>query len=162
LHLRRSGFIDLVVANQTLGGDQLLEQLRERMEAGPCHFHVLVPATPVDQLSRLGSRDPTKGGSKARRRGWVGRPRQRLHHERLRLPGGAEVHGEVGEPDPVAAIKEVFGSHQVDEIILSTLPQRRSGWLARDLPGRVRRALGRAFGLSVTPVVARRPGCSTP
>jgi hypothetical protein len=44
----------LVVANQTLGGDQLLEQLRERMEAGPCHFHVLVPATPVDQ-------DPTKG-----------------------------------------------------------------------------------------------------
>jgi hypothetical protein len=54
LHPRRSGFIDLVVANQTLGGDQLLEQLRERMEAGPCHFHVLVPATPVDQLSRLG------------------------------------------------------------------------------------------------------------
>jgi hypothetical protein len=28
----------------------------------------------------------------------------------------------VGEPDHVAAIKEVFGSHQVDEIILSTLP----------------------------------------
>ena len=130
------------------------------MEAGPCHFHVLVPATPVDQLSRLGSRDPTKGGSKARRRAGLG------GHGCIRsgsgCPVGAEVHGEVGEPDPVAAIKEVFGSHQVDEIILSTLPQRRSGWLARDLPGRVRRALGRAFGLSVTPVVARRPGCSTP
>jgi hypothetical protein len=41
--------MDLVVANQTLAGDQLLEQLRERMEAGPCHVHVLVPATPVDQ-----------------------------------------------------------------------------------------------------------------
>jgi len=40
----------LVVADQTLGGDQLLEQLRERMEAGPCHFHMLVPATLVDQL----------------------------------------------------------------------------------------------------------------
>jgi hypothetical protein len=60
----------------------------------------------------------------------------------------------VGEPDPVAAIKQISGSHQVDEIILSTLPQRRSGWLARDLPGWVRRA----FGLSVTHVVARRPG----
>ena len=73
-------------------------------------------------------------------------------------PVGAEVHGEVGEPDPVAAIKEVFGSHQVDEIILSTLPQRRSRSLAQDLTGRVRRA----FGLPVTHVIARRPGCSTP
>ena len=90
--------------------------------------------------------------------GWAA-ARQQLHQELVRLRRlGAEVHGEVGEPDPVAAIKEVSGSHQVDEIILSTLPQRRSGWLARDLPGWVRRA----FGLSVTPVVARRPGCSTP
>jgi hypothetical protein len=155
--------MDLVVANQTLGGDQLLEQLRERMEAGPCHFHVLVPATPVDQLSRLGSRDPTKGGSKARRRGWVGRPRgSGCITSGSGCPGGAEVHGEVGEPDPVAAIKEVLGSHQVDEIILSTLPQRRSRGLRGTWPGRVRRALGRAFGLSVTPVLAHRPGCSTP
>ena len=41
--------MDLVVANQTLAGDQLLGQLRERMGAGPCHFHVLVPASPVDR-----------------------------------------------------------------------------------------------------------------
>jgi hypothetical protein len=40
--------MDLPARQQTLAGDQLLEQLRERMEAGPCH--VLVPATPVDQL----------------------------------------------------------------------------------------------------------------
>jgi hypothetical protein len=38
----------LVVANRTFGDDQLLEKLRERMEAGPSHFHVLVPATRVD------------------------------------------------------------------------------------------------------------------
>jgi hypothetical protein len=60
---------------------------------------------------------------------------------------GAEVHGEVGEPDPVAAIKEVLGSHQVDEIILSTLPQRRSRGL-RGLRGTCAGATGvrRAFG----------------
>jgi hypothetical protein len=46
--------MDLVVANQTLAGDQLLEQLRERIDAGPCHFHVLVPATPVDKLEPPG------------------------------------------------------------------------------------------------------------
>ena len=95
-------------------------------------------------MSRLRYQDPTKGGSKASAEelGWAA-ARQRLHQELLRLRRlGAEVHGEVGEPDPVAAIKEVLGSHQVDEIILSTLPQRRSRWLARDLPGRVRRAFG--------------------
>jgi ATP-dependent helicase YprA (DUF1998 family) len=42
---------------------------------------------------------------------------------------------------------------QVDGIILSTLPQRRSRWLGRDLPSRVRRD----FGLRVTHVVSE-PG----
>ena len=40
----------LVVANQTLGGEQLLAEVRKRMEGGPCSFHVVVPATPADQL----------------------------------------------------------------------------------------------------------------
>lgn len=146
----------LVVANQTLGGDQLLEKLRERMEAEPSHFHVLVPATPVDQLApHLVHQDPTKGGSKAsaEERGWAA-AQQRLHEELLRLRRlGAEVDGEVGEADPVAAIKEVLSGQQVDEIVLSTLPQRRSRWLARDLPSRVQRD----FGLPVTHVVSE-PG----
>jgi hypothetical protein len=148
----------LVVANQTLGGDQLLEQLRERMEAGPSHFHVLVPATPADKLEpHLVYQDPTKGRRKASAEelGWAA-ARQRLHEELLRLRRlGAEVDGEVGEADPVAAIKEVLSSQQVDEIILSTLPQRRSRWLARDLPSRVRRD----FGLPVTHVVSE-PGAA--
>jgi hypothetical protein len=104
------------------------------MEAGPCHFHVLVPATPVDQLSRLGSRDPTKGGPRLGGGAGLGGRGSGCITSGSGCPVGAEVHGEVGEPDSVAAIKEVFGSHQVDEIILSTLPQRRSRWLARDLP----------------------------
>jgi len=117
---------------------------------------VLVPATPLDQLEpHLGYQDPTKGGPKASAEelGWAA-ARQRLHQELLRLRRlGAEVDGEVGEADPVAAIKEVLGSQPVDEIILSTLPQRRSRWLARDLPRRVQRD----FGLPVTHVVAE-PG----
>src|SRR5687768_10527661 len=38
----------LIVANQTLGGDDLLQAVRTRMESGPAEFWVLVPATPVD------------------------------------------------------------------------------------------------------------------
>ena len=39
----------LVVANQTLGGEHLLDKVRECVAAGPCHFHVLVPASPGDE-----------------------------------------------------------------------------------------------------------------
>ena len=42
----------LVVANQTLGGDELLACVRERVRAGPSQFHVLVPATPASQLDQ--------------------------------------------------------------------------------------------------------------
>ena len=126
------------------------------MEAGPCHFHVLVPATPIDQLEpQIVYQDPTKGGPQPSREelAWLA-ARRRLHEELLRLRRlGAEVEGEVGEADPVAAIKEVLGRQQVNEIILSTLPQRRSRWLARDLPRRVQRD----FGLPVTHVVSE-PG----
>ena len=40
----------LVVANQTLGGEELWAAIRERMASGDCHFHLLVPATPAGQL----------------------------------------------------------------------------------------------------------------
>ena len=36
----------LVVGNQTLGSQQLHEAMQERLAAGPCEFHVVVPATP--------------------------------------------------------------------------------------------------------------------
>src|SRR5919206_4750890 len=35
----------LVVANQTLGGSDLLQAIRDRMTKGPCEFTLLVPAT---------------------------------------------------------------------------------------------------------------------
>src|SRR4029453_9477395 len=40
----------LVVANQTLGGEELWEVIRERVARGDCHFHLVVPATPASQL----------------------------------------------------------------------------------------------------------------
>ena len=40
----------LVVANQTLGGQELLDAIRDRMSSGPAEFWVLVPATPTTHL----------------------------------------------------------------------------------------------------------------
>jgi len=39
----------LVVANQTLGGEHLIASVRQCMAAGPCRFHLVVPATPPSQ-----------------------------------------------------------------------------------------------------------------
>jgi GABA permease len=40
----------LVVANHTLGGQELLDAIRDRMARGPAEFWVLVPTTPTTHL----------------------------------------------------------------------------------------------------------------
>ena len=129
----------LVVANQTLGGEHLLTALRERVEAGDCRLHVLVPANP----------DP---------HGWshseeddVLRARERLDAALQRFSGlGCQVDGEVGDGRPVDAILDVLRREPFDEVVLSTLPPAISKWLRTDLVHRVERAVD----LPVTHVIA--------
>ena len=129
----------LVVANQTLGGPHLLEKMRETLTTGPCSFHVLVPSTPPGHFATW-----TEGEALA------------VAQERLdtALTGfkdlGAEVSGEVGDPDPLQAIADALRERPFDEIILSTLPPGASRWLKQDLPHRVERS----FSIPITHVVA--------
>jgi hypothetical protein len=154
----------LVVANQTLGGDRLHEIVRERIAAGSCRFHVLVPATPVAELERPPADDASdeqhRDARVAARHALEdemdeptvtavaedsGRAlaRERLARELAWLRAlGATASGEVGVSDPVEAVRLVMHRDKIDEIILSTLPSGRSRWLAKDLPTRVRRASG--------------------
>jgi hypothetical protein len=146
----------LVVANQTLGGDQLTDKIRECMAAGPCRFHVVVPATPTGQLRRASAAvmPPSSGTTLY---GVPGLPstieatdvdeharahaQARLGSELARLRRlGAQVDGEVGDPDPLRAARVVLSSGEFDAIILSTLPPRVSRWLRMDLPHRLRRS----------------------
>ena len=50
----------LIVANQTLSGDQLIERVRRLCSEGPCSFHVVVPATHTKDQAFY-----TEGGSQA-------------------------------------------------------------------------------------------------
>lgn len=168
----------LVVANQTLGGDELLTAIRERMAGGDSHFHLLVPATPAGQLDpgsaggtseaggqaagagpegldrstarqlledELDDADPKDSGEDLGRR----LARQRMRHQLDRMRElGASVSGEIGVADPVDAVGVVLHRWEFDEVILSTLPGRRSRWLAADLPTKIRRG----FKLPVTQV----------
>ena len=167
----------LVVANQTLGGEELWDAIRERMSGGDCHFHLLVPATPAGQLDpgftaaaveggqgeavapegldrrtarqlledELDEADPRDSGEDLGRR--LARERMRSQLDRMRELG-ASVSGEIGVADPVDAVRVVLHRWEFDEVILSTLPGRRSRWLAADLPTKIRRG----FKLQVTQV----------
>ena len=122
----------LIVANQTLLGDPLLGRVKECLAAGPCQFHVVVPATHAPgRAIHVESRDRS-----------FAEQRLRDGLERFRALG-AEVEGEVGDARPMDAIRDVMlHARPFDEIIDSTLPPGLSRWLRQDLPHRVQRAFG--------------------
>jgi hypothetical protein len=130
----------MVVANQTLGGDELLAAVRERMAAGPGEFWVVVPATPVNSMTPIVPM-PVMGGVPM----LPGSPEdgrrvaeQKLQEELQRLrAAGATVDGAVGDPDPVRAVGEALEGGRFDEVIVVTLPTHLSRWLHQDLPHRL-------------------------
>ena len=129
----------LVVANKTAGSEELLSALRERAEQGPARFHLVVPASPrgaswaFDMNSGQDAAEHDLEGSL----------------ERIRALG-LEVDGEVGDPDPVAAVSDATHAGSYDEVIVSTLPKHLSKWLKVD----VARKVAHATGLPVTHVEA--------
>jgi hypothetical protein len=48
---------------------------------------------------------------------------------------GIDVHGQIAHPDPFVAAMEHVEDERTDELIVSTFPGERSGWLRRDLVG---------------------------
>lgn len=149
----------LVVANQTLGGAELGEEISKRLEAGPSSFYVLVPNTPArDYYSFAAAAGHVPMGALITECGpamdaqAAAQARQRLEQLLERLHQlGAKAEGALGQADPVEAIGEVLAIRQFDEVILSTLPQPISRWLRMDLPSQVRRGCG----LPVTVITAR-------
>jgi hypothetical protein len=140
----------LVVANQTLGGQELLDAVRDRMARGPAEFWVLAPATPTTHLitdfgalSGAFPVDPSVMPTAADVRDeGIAVARSNLDSELGRLREiGATADGAVGDPNPMVAIEKAVADQQFDEIILSTLPPGISRWLALDLPHRVSRKI---------------------
>jgi hypothetical protein len=130
----------LVIANQTLGGAQLVEAVRERIAREAHEFYVVVPATPLaDQDAGAGSL-PGSGPSAQERAYALARQRlDRAIAEITELGGTAD--GEVGDADAFEAARLAADAFPADEVIVSTLPLGLSRWLRGNLPARIERAL---------------------
>lgn len=126
----------LVVANETVGGRALIETVKAHAhqahdEGRPFAVTVICPQNQP-------------------REGWVvydesvrAAAENRLKTTLAQLrEAGIEAEGEVMDPDPYSAVMDAVGHYGADQIVISTHPETRSGWLRKDLVQRVREGTG--------------------
>jgi hypothetical protein len=127
----------LVVANETLGGRELLDEVRNRADTDT-RFVLCVPQNKPNAGLVIYA-DAVADAAQVR---------VDLALDVIRDMGIRAI-GEVGDPDPFSATMDAVHEYRPEEIIVSTYPATRSGWLRKDLIERVREATG----LPVTHVV---------
>jgi hypothetical protein len=125
----------LVLANVTADSDDLVAALKERAARGPARFTLVVPATGPG----LAGREAAGARVEAALARW--------------REAGLDADGLAGDEDPLEALTEVWDPRRFDEVIVATLPEAASRWLACDLPHRV----ARATGVPVTHVPCAQP-----
>jgi hypothetical protein len=115
----------LVVANQTVASPELLEALKKKASEGPRRFIVIAPQSEGEE-----------GGGED--------PHDRLAKTLEQLEGaGLHAVGQVEHHDPYTAIQNALQFYAPDDIVISTFPETRSGWLRGDLVGRVEASTGK-------------------
>jgi len=127
----------LIVANQTIGGEQLTAKLDELVSAGSSTFRFLVSVTDSEGTQQWDYPPIDRHIPDAHR---IARllAEGRLEHELARLRrSGIEATGEVVDALPVDRARELLHEEHFDGVVVSTLPRRLSRWLIRDLPHRI-------------------------
>jgi GABA permease len=135
----------LVVANETADSRVLVQAVRDIALARDADVLVVAPAL----NSRL--------------RHWMSDSDGAHHAAALRLAAcldgllaaGVRATGEVGDADPMHAIEDAMSVFPAAEILISTHPEGRSNWLARDI-------VARACARFDVPVVHLVDGQATP
>jgi GABA permease len=133
----------LVVANETVGGSQLLETIRGRIAGRDARVLVVCPALNSPLRHWASDEDDARHSAQ-----------ERLDTSLQAMRGaGIEASGEIGDGDPIQAIEDALRTFRPDELVVSTHPLGKSHWLER---GVVEKARER-FALPVTHVVVDRP-----
>ena len=129
----------LVVANETVGGEELMSAIGELALSAKTEFMVVCPALNSRLKTWTSDEDPARAEAQ-----------RRLDATLARLSSvGIEARGEVGDVDPLLAIEDAVRLHHPDEIVISTHPEGRSNWLERGVVAAARER----FDVPVTHVV---------
>lgn len=129
--------VTLVVANVTAGRGKLRGRMKEiAAEADDMLFIVVVP---------LEAHRDGRAAAVARAR--LGNTLDKMRRE------GLLVAGMIGDPDPYTATMNALQFYRVSQIIISTLPVTKSGWMRSDLIARV----SKATNIDVEHIVAEAP-----
>lgn len=119
----------LVVANETVEGEALLDEIRERCRGRRAEAFVITPALVASRTSHWAS-DVDEAIELAR---------QRMELSLIALrEAGVKARGETGDSDPMVAIEDALRAFPADEIVISTHPPRRSRWLESGVVERAR------------------------
>jgi hypothetical protein len=122
----------LVVANGTVGGRELLEEIEHRTRGRKAEVLVVAPALVGSRLKQaLG--DVDEGVAEAR---------VRLERSLAELRrAGLDVRGEIGDSDPLLALEDGLRKFHADEVIIATHPPERSKWLEKDVVERAQQEI---------------------
>jgi GABA permease len=118
----------LVVANETVGGPELLSVIRERSEGHSARVLVVCPALNSPLRYWVSDEDEARAAAQ-------GRLDESLAAMRA---AGLDAAGEIGDGDPIQAIEDAVRTFQPDELIISTHPVGRSHWLERGVVEKAR------------------------
>jgi hypothetical protein len=117
--------VALVLANQTVGGGELVERLEQLAEEGPHRFIVVVPQDSGDGRAVQAARER------------LGQLLQSLEAD------GIVAAGMIGDPDPYTAARNALEYFHLSEIVISTLPSNRSAWIEKGLIEKLERDSGK-------------------
>jgi|HubBroStandDraft_4_1064222.scaffolds.fasta_scaffold09587_4 hypothetical protein len=125
--LEREGLpfgVTLVIASKTSSGEELIERLGEKAAQDDSEGRQRLFIAVVPQQD--GSGDAPR---QARAR--LASMLDRLH------AAGLLASGMIGDPDPYTAARNALELFRVDDVVISTLPDQRSGWMRANLIERV-------------------------
>jgi GABA permease len=129
----------LAIANETVEGQELHTLIASHAAGRPTDVIVVAPALNTRVRHWFSDEDAARTGAQVR----LERSLERL------ADAGVVAYGWTGDADPLIAIADALAVFDADQLIISTHPESRSNWLARNVVARARHE----FGLPVAHVV---------